>query len=158
MRSSIGTTHQLYPSHYEHYCHVGNQAMDCNLELVQDADFAGKVTDSSQHLVSFCNSVTSMRFKVFKEIYREQWTVEIKVNLNSIQGVCVDESVTTSTSSAHLENSSGSTQFFYSDDFFTNLKYRSYSDRQSLIMEDQKERSRGNYCWQVASVASTNIF
>ena len=144
-----------HTTNYKHYCHVGNQAMDCKLELVQDADFAGKVTDSSQHLVSFCNSVTSMRFKVFKEIYREHWTVEIKVNLNSIQGVCVDESVATSTSSAHLENSSGSTQFFYSDDFFTNLKYRSYSDRQSLIMEDQEERSRGNYCWQVAS---TNIF
>ena len=140
-----------HTTNYKHYCHVGNQAMDCKLELVQDADFAGKVTDSSQHLVSFCNSVTSMRFEVFKEIYWEHWTVEIKVNLNSIQGVCVDGSVATSTSSAHLENSSGSIQFFHSDDFFTKLEVQKLR-RQSL---DQEERSRGNYCWQVAS---TSIF
>ena len=85
-----------------------------------------------------------------------------EVSLNSIQGVCVDESVATSfrriaepalghpprngsdrelclqrenttpkaapkigcssqyTTSENLKNSSGSTQFFYSDDFFTN--------------------------------------
>ena len=31
-----------HTTNYKHYCHVGNQAMDCELELVQDADFCRK--------------------------------------------------------------------------------------------------------------------
>ena len=54
------------------------------------------------------------------------------------------------TTSDNLENSNGSSHFFYSDDPFTNWECRSYRGR-PWLWRISRERSRVNHAWHLAS-------
>ena len=56
------------------------------------------------------------------------------------------------TTSEDLDNSSGSTQFFYSDEFITNWKYRCYSDG-PWLWEDLKRKNQSRLYWQMVSTS-----
>ena len=53
--------------------------------------------------------------------------------------------------SEHSESSNGCTHFSFCDDFFSDWKNRFDSDSPWLRRTQKKERSRGNYYWQMAS-------